>query len=416
MTVGIDGEIQGEGSDTTGSFTYTKDLLQTGDIVGVYSGDVIPSMDLAAGDNSDVSYFEITGCNGNQYEYRGAKAEDVLFTPDVFPLEKSKDQDGDSDNHSVTVAVSELTFGDDEMSQALNLDESTTVDPGDYLALYTDLNSGTPEYGEITKVEQSGTDYILAYQTVSFEEMQAAMDVYQKDQVEGDDLLEETDRENLEEQIQVQAMESGFAQDVADRIGAAAIATDSFEELEASLEEELGADVSVKYTDENQSNETEEENTLIGDIAPQSLPESDSLIPKTYARKPGGTGTGKPIVTVSLGTVRANLGTTLKHFDGDVSGVHLALEIPVLVNIQLNANANIQITVTSTFEQEVRVDINVDGKAVWKVWKIFPYIADYKVTASLDLYEYTGIALDVNFKTVEGEGSSGGSNKGSKLR
>ena len=109
MTVGVDGEIQGEGSDTTGSFTYTKDSLQTGDIVGVYSGDVIPSMDLAAGDNSDVSYFEITGCNGNQYEYRGAKAEDVLFTPDVFPLEKSKDQDGDSDNHSVTVAVGELT-------------------------------------------------------------------------------------------------------------------------------------------------------------------------------------------------------------------------------------------------------------------------------------------------------------------
>ena len=130
MTVGIDGEIQGEGSDTTGSFTYTKDSLQTGDIVGVYSGDVIPSMDLAAGDNSDVSYFEITGCNGNQYEYRGAKTEDVLFTPDVFPLEKSKDQDGDPDNHSVTVAVGELTFGDDEMSQALNLDESTTVDPG----------------------------------------------------------------------------------------------------------------------------------------------------------------------------------------------------------------------------------------------------------------------------------------------
>ena len=281
MTVGVDGEIQGEGSDTTGSFTYTKDSLQTGDIVGVYSGDVIPSMDLAAGDNSDVSYFEITGCNDNQYEYRGAKAEDVLFTPDVFPLEKSKDRDGDPDNHSVTVAVGELTFGDDEMSQALNLDESTTVDPGDYLALYTNLNSGTPEYGEITKVEQSGTNYILAYQTVSFEEMQVAMDVYQKDQVEGDDLLEETDRENLEEQIQVQAMESGFAQDVADRIGAAAIATDSFEELEASLEEELGADVSVEYTDENQSYETEEENTLIGDIAPQSLPESDSLIPKT---------------------------------------------------------------------------------------------------------------------------------------
>ena len=87
--------------------------------------------------------------------------------------------------------------------------------------------------------------------------------MYQKDKVEGDDLLEETDRENLEEQIQVQAMESGFAQDVADRIGAAAIATDSLKSWKASLEEELGADVSVEYTEENKSDETEE-STLIG--------------------------------------------------------------------------------------------------------------------------------------------------------
>ncbi|MFR2644921.1 MAG: hypothetical protein ACLTAF_02505 [Blautia coccoides] len=37
MTVGIDGEIQGE-SDTTGSFTYTR-ICYRRDIVGVYSGD-----------------------------------------------------------------------------------------------------------------------------------------------------------------------------------------------------------------------------------------------------------------------------------------------------------------------------------------------------------------------------------------
>lgn len=81
-----------------------------------------------------------------------------------FHWKKSKDQDGNSDNHSITVAVGELTFGDDEMSQALNLDESTTVDPGDYLALYTDLNSGTPEYGEITKV---GAEWYGLYPGIS---------------------------------------------------------------------------------------------------------------------------------------------------------------------------------------------------------------------------------------------------------
>ena len=32
---------------------------------------------------------------------------------------------------------------------------------------------------------------------------------------------------------------------------------------------------------------------------------------------------------------------------------------------------------------------------------IIPYIADYRVTASLELYEYTGIGLNVNFKTAE---------------
>ena len=35
------------------------------------------------------------------------------------------------------------------------------------------------------------------------------------------------------------------------------------------------------------------------------------------------------------------------------------------------------------------------------MWGIFPYIADYRVTASLDLYEYTGIGLDINFKTEQ---------------
>ena len=34
-------------------------------------------------------------------------------------------------------------------------------------------------------------------------------------------------------------------------------------------------------------------------------------------------------------------------------------------------------------------------------WGFIPYIADYRVTASLELYEYTGIGLNVNFKTAE---------------
>ena len=100
-------------------------------------------------------------------------------------------------------------------------------------------------------------------------------------------------------------------------------------------------------------------------------------------------------------TVKANLGTTLKHFDGDVSGLRLALEIGVPITVHVNRGADIEIMITATFEQEVRVSIDVDGSAVWKTWGFIPYIADYRVTASLELYEYTGIGLNVNFKTAE---------------
>ena len=60
-----------------------------------------------------------------------------------------------------------MTFGDDEMSQAMNLNSETTIDSGDFLAFYTDINSETLFYGEIQSVTVSGEDYILDYVPVS---------------------------------------------------------------------------------------------------------------------------------------------------------------------------------------------------------------------------------------------------------
>ena len=57
MTVGADGSVQEEGSETSGTFTYTKQKLSVGDKIAVYSGDVIPTMELSSGENSDVSFF-----------------------------------------------------------------------------------------------------------------------------------------------------------------------------------------------------------------------------------------------------------------------------------------------------------------------------------------------------------------------
>lgn len=376
MTIGTDGSLTEEGSDTTGTFTYKKQL-EVGDQVAIYSGDVIPTMDMSSGDNSDVSFIEITGADGDKYTYRGSRPEDVLFMPDVLPLSMDKDQDGDPDNNSVTINVSDLTFGDDAMSQAMDLDSETTVDEGDYLALYTgtmgENESGTVSlYGEITSVLLSEGKYIVSYIPVSEEDMRQTMDVYQKENVEGEDLLEDTDVQALEEDIETQAVDSGFASEVAERVADAAMETESFEELQESLKEDMKADIMVQSQGYGQLRK---------------------------ARAAGGAGGSR--VELGVPTVKANLGTTLKHFDGDVSGLRLALEIGVPITIHVNRGADIEIMITATFEQEVRVSIDVDGSAVWKTWGFIPYIADYRVTASLELYEYTGIGLNVNFKTAE---------------
>lgn len=376
MTIGTDGSLTEEGSDTTGTFTYKKQL-EVGDQVAIYSGDVIPTMDMSSGDNSDVSFIEITGADGDKYTYRGSRPEDVLFMPDVLPLSMDKDQDGDPDNNSVTINVSDLTFGDDDMSQAMDLDSETTVDEGDYLAIYTgtmgENESGTVSLcGEITSVLLSEGKYIVSYIPVSEEDMRQTMDVYQKENVEGEDLLEDTDVQELEEDIETQAVDSGFASEVAERVADAAMETESFEELQESLKEDMNADIMVQSQDYGQLRK---------------------------ARAAGGAGGSR--VELGVPTVKANLGTTLKHFDGDVSGLRLALEIGVPITVHVNRGADIEIMITATFEQEVRVSIDVDGSAVWKTWGFIPYIADYRVTASLELYEYTGIGLNVNFKTAE---------------
>ena len=166
--------------------------------------------------------------------------------PDVIPLLAEKDKDGDLDNNSATVAVSDLTFGDDEMSQAMNLNSETTIDAGDFLAFYTDINSETLFYGEIQSVTVSGEDYILDYVPVSWEEIQIAMDVYRTEKVDGNELLEDTDRGEFEDEIEQQAVESGFANEVVERIAEAAMQTESFEELEQSLSNDLGAGISLQ--------------------------------------------------------------------------------------------------------------------------------------------------------------------------
>ena len=46
----------------------------------------MPQLDGSVISDDDVSFFEITSAKENEYSYRGMAAEEILFVPDVLPV------------------------------------------------------------------------------------------------------------------------------------------------------------------------------------------------------------------------------------------------------------------------------------------------------------------------------------------
>ncbi len=368
-----------------GTFTYTKGKLEVGDTVTIYEG-IHPNErvldDTREGANGAIAYVEITSVNGNTYGYKTANVEKVLFTPDVLPVPTGADTDGDASNNSITVPKSVMDFSDDIYS-AVGLDSQTTVDRGDYISFYTGELTANPNsrnaphqagsgYALITEVTQSGDTYIITYKSVSLDEMLAAMDMYNTDPIDGNEMLKGVDVAKLEGDIEKQAMESGFAEEAGQYLASMAIETKAFTEITEDFELR-------NYEILNQNGEPLTSNDV-------RLMESKKMKVKAEVEKP-----------------EASITTKLEHFD--TSGLRLTLKIKAKITIgpekPEDGDGQIIINLTGEFEEEIHIGINVDGGARWEWWAIFPYIAEYEVTANIDLFNYTGLKFNASIVTKE---------------
>lgn len=357
-----------------GAFTYKGEVtLAVGDTVAIYEGKHPEARTDAAlgkndGDNGTIAYVEITGIQGDRYSYKTADSEDVLFTPDVLPVRAAADKDP-ADGSVLTVEQAELTFTDDKYA-VMGLDSQTTVDVGDFLAIY---QGETPEqsmaltYGRITQVETTQADgvecYVLTYAAAAEAEVLAAMDLYntRQEQVE----LTQQQKAEIEQSIEAQAMESGFVEEASRYLAALALETDGFRELSDDLDMELSA-YSVTYADGTPVEP--------GEMALMS---------------------GKARITDKKVEATVAAGHVLQHFE-DGWGVRVELALGFTVDV----GGKLEIKVQAVFEQEVLITINTSGGAIWK-WKwIFPYIYDYQLNANIDLGTYTGIGITATAKTV----------------
>ncbi len=388
LTVGKDedGTTEEIKKKITGTFQYSGDeTLEEGDTVAVYEGmhpdqrkpdgqtNALDSADADPEKNAAISYVKITEIKDGVCSYESAEVDDVLFTPDVLPVPDDADQDNNSDNGSITVEKSVMTYTDDRYAD-MGLDSQTTIDVGDYIAFYSgefEEKSGNGEsssevkgYGRITsvKTEENG-NYVIGYEEVEAEEVLAAMDVYETDNISGEALLEDVDRTELENSIARQAENSGFVEEASKFLADTALQTDSFSGFDSDLS-----------------------------MTAFSVTGGEGLPLRQNGLLRGANGENWK-VEITKKSVNASIGTRLQHFKG-LSGVRAELTVGIEITVTSPAGGEIVMNVMGTFQQEVRIAVNVSGGADWKwKWKIFPYISDYHAAVSADLYDYTGIEV-----------------------
>lgn len=379
-------------SDSTGTFVYNGDLA-VGDTVAIYEG-TEPEKRVAVGttdaNTGDVSYVKITGVNKttNTYSYQSAAVEDVLFVPDVLPVKASRKtakEENPSNDYTILVPVEELTFT--AASSVGNLDENTTIDVGDFLAFYTGESytietAASDGYGRITAVDYTtdelGSDYYqLTYTDATKDDVLSSMDVDTTDPISGDAMLNGVDTEKLEKQIARQAIESGFAQTVADRISGA------IDEMDLSGLT-AGDEIDLRSID------IDPEDAL--GISTLSLNDARGSGAVSPARA-NANGGGKTSVKVKSAQITKKLQNFTDASGNPLSGVRLELQLEVTKEIQKDGG-DIVITVTPTFIQELKLDLSTHGKLVWKHKFIFYWISDVYLEAGLNVYTYTAINLD----------------------
>lgn len=356
-----------------GTFTYTDaDTLSPGDTLCIYTGNTVPNTDASSANlvDTEIAYVDVTGISGTTVSYTGASARNVLALPDTLPIyvgAQSPITHYTAEGTSFTTDMEELDFSD---FSAMGLNAGTTLDVGDYLFFYT--NPNFPDAGDLSAEDILGyavvndvvtgsdnTSVTVNYSTVTEEEMREGLSYYSRTPVSGETLLGDTDIARLEESLEQQAMDSGFARDAAVYLSTVAMATNGFEDATG------GRSITVP-----------ELSTVYASAASQQ-----SLMDSVQVR-----------VNASIGSGTQKIGR---------SGVRA--EITVNFEVPVSAGDNeVIISGSATFVEEVSISLDASGSPVWDHWWFIYWIKDYNIYSYTNVYNYTGMFIEAQVRSQGG--------------
>ncbi|MGE5473290.1 MAG: InlB B-repeat-containing protein [Ignavibacteriales bacterium] len=364
----------GNKESNTGTFTYNGgNALKTGDVLCIYSGAKPEVGDDAPYLDDDIAYIQVTNVNGTTVGYSDADSKKVLFLPDVLPIYAGEDNEltnyiSDTTSGSFSISISDLDFS--EFSE-MGLNADTTIDKGDYLALYTtsDLSHGTDSdvtYGKVTSVTSDGETLSVAFTKTTKSDMKESLDYYSKNNIDGNTLLEGVNVQALKEKIKQQVFASGFANKAAVCMIKAAMSTEGFKKLAgdgANLES-----YSILMPDGSKA-----------DMSKFKLMAED------------GSGIEDLHVNVDISDDTEELS----------DGVRCAVEVSFNIPVDTGNNTAVNISMTATFVEELDMSVNASAETEWDyLWGFIPYISEYKVSADIDVYDFTGISLNATVKSA----------------
>lgn len=335
-----------------GTFTYTGGTLQIGDILAVKDGAV--DLKDVTSTEGDVAYIKITAVNTDgSYSYEMADVEDVLFMPDVLPVQSGWDTDT-SDN--------QITITSKELDTAMSKVEAKSLDKGDFLG-FTDASNAEPtEYGKIENfTTNSNGDYVITYETATETDVENSLDVYysKEQQVE----VSKEQQQEIESQILQDFEENEVAEQTAAYLAAVMSESDNLETVP-----DMAA---VAQRMEN----TQIVRSLNG----------------VYACASG----SKAKVNFDRNKIKIEVGANrwLDHLKGN------GFKVRVNVPFEVELGDHIKIEVTAVFDEEVILRQSISTKR----HKIGFLRYDYSLNAAFDVGNYTGIGFTANMSTGDGD-------------
>ena len=348
-----------------GTFTYTGGkTLAVGDVLAI-TGEGVNLNDITSTEG-DVAYIKITeALGGKQYRYEMADVEDVLFLPDVLPIEHRWDMD----QNDTTVTISA-----DNLSTALKNVNADSLDVGDFLTFITDpYNAETSgsgaEYGRVTGFTQDGERWVITYEDADESKVEEALDVYytQEKPIE----VTDADIDRIENELRNNIKKSDYPAEAAAYVMAVMLESDGLDAAPDPVAVAQTMDGITTYVVQ------------------------DSIV--LYA------GSEKAKAEVDWKNFRVYIDGRPEHLSGN------GFDIEVIVPITLEMG-DVSINFTAVFEEEVVLSQNISTKR----HKIGFLRYDYSLNTSFNIGNYTRINFEAQVQTA-GEDDPSASEKLDKI-